>query len=457
MAGIGFELKKFLRQENYLGLIGAYGYAGLICSGPWLLSIMTILMLALIAKMNHLPIEISRIFQMIVVYVIAGSLIISSFFQHSYTRYIANQCYLHRQSQVVPSLNSVFLVSLIIAACVGFLFVQTFTPSLTSPIKCVIVSCFAVLSLVWISTSVLSGLLAYKTIFAAFLSYFITTLVLGSAWLPYGLVGMLASFLVGQFLLLMILIFAIYKSFPTNEMIHFDFFNFKNTRKILIFTGLFYNLGIWVDKFIFWYNPITGVAIIDHLHASFIYDAPIFLAYLMAIPGMAIFLLNMETTYTDAHQRFYDYLSGNQTLDHIQTAYADLVEAGLLSIMSAIKSQAFMLLVGLTLGSTTFTLLHLPLIYLPLFTVCLIASGLNVILWATLDIIFYLDRLETALIITAIFLFSNIAFSLLSIKLGIFFYGFGLVASLFLSVLVSYLLLNRIVYHLQYETYMLRN
>ena len=43
MAGIGFELRRLLKRENLLGLIQAYGYAGVISSGPWVLSIVVMI------------------------------------------------------------------------------------------------------------------------------------------------------------------------------------------------------------------------------------------------------------------------------------------------------------------------------------------------------------------------------------------------------------------------------
>ena len=49
MAGIGFELRKLLKRDDYLGLFQAYGIAGLLSSGPWILSSMGVLAVALIA------------------------------------------------------------------------------------------------------------------------------------------------------------------------------------------------------------------------------------------------------------------------------------------------------------------------------------------------------------------------------------------------------------------------
>lgn len=45
MAGIGFELRKLLKKQTYGGLLQAYAYAGIISSGPWVLSIVGILLI----------------------------------------------------------------------------------------------------------------------------------------------------------------------------------------------------------------------------------------------------------------------------------------------------------------------------------------------------------------------------------------------------------------------------
>ena len=49
MAGIGFELRKLLQRDSYAGLLKAYAYAGVISSGPWVLSIIGILLVGMIA------------------------------------------------------------------------------------------------------------------------------------------------------------------------------------------------------------------------------------------------------------------------------------------------------------------------------------------------------------------------------------------------------------------------
>jgi polysaccharide biosynthesis protein PelG len=50
MAGIGFELRKILAKPGYLNTFRAYGYAALISSGPWVLSIVSLALLGIVCR-----------------------------------------------------------------------------------------------------------------------------------------------------------------------------------------------------------------------------------------------------------------------------------------------------------------------------------------------------------------------------------------------------------------------
>ena len=52
MAGIGFELRKLMRRDSFWGLLRAYGYAGMISSGPWVLSILGVVAILLLAMLS---------------------------------------------------------------------------------------------------------------------------------------------------------------------------------------------------------------------------------------------------------------------------------------------------------------------------------------------------------------------------------------------------------------------
>ena len=47
MAGIGFELKRLFRRKGLFATMCAYGYAGIVCTGPMLLGVLLVGILVL--------------------------------------------------------------------------------------------------------------------------------------------------------------------------------------------------------------------------------------------------------------------------------------------------------------------------------------------------------------------------------------------------------------------------
>lgn len=78
MAGIGFELRKLMVDQTFRGVLKAYGFAGIISSGPWVLSIMGIMLIGFLDVFNasHAAKAVAQ-FQISVTYLMAISLILT--------------------------------------------------------------------------------------------------------------------------------------------------------------------------------------------------------------------------------------------------------------------------------------------------------------------------------------------------------------------------------------------
>ena len=50
MAGIGFELRRLKRHDTFLGTLQAYTASGIITSGPWIISIISIAILSVLLQ-----------------------------------------------------------------------------------------------------------------------------------------------------------------------------------------------------------------------------------------------------------------------------------------------------------------------------------------------------------------------------------------------------------------------
>ncbi len=105
MAGIGFELRKILHSDRLLSLTKIYGYSAILSSGPWVISILAIVLVGFINLANMGEVSDAFRFQVVITYAIAlaSSLIITGVLQLPFTRYIADLIFNNREDEILPS------------------------------------------------------------------------------------------------------------------------------------------------------------------------------------------------------------------------------------------------------------------------------------------------------------------------------------------------------------------
>jgi len=456
MAGIGFELRKMLRRNTLLGLMQAYTYAGLIGAGPWVLSIVGILLIGVLSLPFVLPTGLITQFQVSVTYLISLSLVLTGPLQLAYTRFTSDRLFERRDDLVLPNFHAVSFVVTVASTLFGGLAVIFLFPQQTAAYRLLMLAGFVVMSNIWIATIFLSGMKRYVSIIVVFfIGYTITT---GAALTLniFGLTGLLSGFVTGQTVLLAGLLSLIYRDYRSDHFISFEVFWKRYRYPSLMLTGLLYNLGIWVDKFMFWYSSGTGQQVIGPLHASIIYDIPVFLAYLAIIPGMAVFLMRIETDFVEYYDAFYDAVREGASLQHIERMRNAMVEALRNGIWEIIKVQAIAAMILFAAGTVLLAWLRISTLYLPLLYIDVIAASMQVVFMGTINVFFYLDKRRIVLLLVAGFVVLNVAFTALTLSLNPAYYGYGFAGSLLVVVLASLYLLDRKLESLEYETFMLQ-
>ena len=455
MAGIGFKLRELIKTDTLSGLLQAYSIAGIISSGPWVLSIVGILLIGIISTDNaSTPFFVGQ-FQISVTYLMAISLLLTSPLQLMLTRFIADRLYEKKDDQVLSNLTgAIFLVIIVSGTVAGLCLVYLFSGSVFYRI---LMFCgLIILSIIWIVVIILSGLKTYREILLAFfLGYGITvwaSMELGT----FGLEGLLSGFVLGQSILLLILLVVVFKNYSSNKLFAFDFLRRSQIFPSLAITGLLYNLAIWADKFIFWFNPQTSVDIISPLRGSELYDLPIFLAYLSIIPGMAVFLLRMETDFVEQYTKFYDAINKGATYQRILQIYKEMLGTIRRGFIEIFKVQGVTVIILLALGDKLLVWVGISPFYRVLLNIDLVAVAIQVLLLAVLNLLFYFDYRKDALYLCLLFAASNIIFTLLSQYLGPAFYGYGFALSVALTTLVGMIIVSKRLDLLLYETFMLR-
>lgn len=457
MAGIGFELRKLLVKRSYTGLLQAYTYAGVISSGPWVLSIIGILLIGLLSFAVVVPNVLIAQFQVTVTYLFLASLVITGLVQLSFTRFVADRIFAKDEASILPNFNGLLFLALNVSALLAFPVAMFLFPEQTVLYRLLFVIGLAIMSAIWIATVFLTGMKHYKAIVLIFFLGYGATLILALLFrYLYNMEGLLLGFVLGHFLLLAGMIWLIYRNYHSDRLIAFDIWNKGQMYRSLMVTGFFFNLGVWIDKIMFWYYPLTSQEVIGPLRASVIYDIPIFLSYLTVIPGMAVFLVRIETDFVEYYMKFYDAVREGATLEYIERMRNHMVYYVQRGLFDIAKIQSITVLVVFLLGEPVLKLLGISTLYLPLLFIDVVGAGLQVVLLGILNVLFYLDQRRSVVLLTGTLLVTNVVFTAISLQLGPTWFGYGFALAMLVCVLAGTWLLSRKLESLEFDTFMLR-
>ncbi|MGB1108788.1 MAG: exopolysaccharide Pel transporter PelG [Gammaproteobacteria bacterium] len=455
MAGIGFEIRKFLKQDSFLGLFKAYGYAGLISSGPWVLSILGVLVIGIVsASLVGRSEEVVQ-FLVSVTYLMAASLIASSWLQLMFTRFVADRSFEKKDNIVLPNLFGALLIMSLMATAIGAALLPLFAET-SYGYRLLMLANFVVLCNLWIVVIMVSGMRVHKQVLGVFALGYGVTVIAALALARFGLEGLMTGFLIGHVVLSFFLLGMVVREYEAANLVSFSHLRPGQVFYGLAFTGLFYNLATWADKLIFWYNPDTSEALIGPLRASIIYDPPIFLAYLSIIPGMAVFLLRMETDFVEAYDRFYGAIREGETFECIERNKLRMVESIRSGLTEILKVQGVVALLLIVSADSILDWVGISTTYAPLFAVDVAGVGVQVFMLGIFNVFFYLDKRRIVLVLSGLFLLSNAGFSYISQLLGPEFYGYGFACAAALTCLVGLVILSKKLERLEYETFMLQ-
>jgi len=457
MAGIGFELRKILREDRLLSLAKVYGYSAILSSGPWAVSIVAIVLLGFLNLISFDPYYENFKSQVVSAYVLilATSLIAIGIIQLPLTRYIADLIYAKKENEVLPT----FFGSIVFVWVVSLPFIVPFFnwvfPEQTTMFVLGVISTFLVLCAVWIASMLAASLKYYTEVVWSYFGAY-SSIVALSYFFANSLETLIFIFFLGNSFLFIILLSFIVKSYHTSIFLKIEFALAPNFHFPLVVAGFTYNLGAWIDKFIFWYHPLTGYPVIGKLHASMFYDMPIFLAYLSILPGMAIFFYRLEADFAEKYDLYYDAVRSGGTLGQIQGYRKEMINVIRHAVHEVLMVQGIVDTILFLSAPSAFDFLNIPRLYLGLLLILTIGALLQVAFMSVLAILYYLDRKVVAMWLSVAFFVTNTIFTLISINLGSSFFGYGYTVSLLVVFIASLYTLRNEMKRLDYETFMLQ-
>jgi uncharacterized membrane protein len=452
MAGIGFELRRLLARDSYAGLLGAYGYAGLVSSGPWVLSIGGVLTIGAVVRGATPPGELAQ-FQVAVTWLMASSLLLTAPLQFVFGRHIADRIYQKQRQDVLPNLLGALTIATLGAGTLATAIVfQAFPIPFAS--RALLVASLVALCDGWVLVVLLSGAKAHRTLVGLYLVAWLTTLALAWALRSRGFEGLMAGFAAGQGVATFSMIGLAMHAFPGERRVRFDFLRRVETRRHLALTGALFYAGVWADKLVFWICPVTSEPVLGPLRSSIFYDLPLFLAYLSSIPAMAVLFLRLEAGFADRCQAFFESVQEGAPLQRLEAMRAEMAAALGRDLLEISIVQGLAFLGVLAFGPELLRLIGASPLYLGLLWVGAAGVSLQVPFLAALNVLFYLDRRRDALLLVAFFAVANLTLSAASVQLGPDWYGLGFAAAALLTTAAALPLLWRRLGRLERDTFM---
>ena len=168
MAGIGFELKKLFRRKGLFASLRAYGYAGIICTGPMLLGVALQMGILLLCGWVGAERAQQDLLVCMITYTLLFSLTVTSFFSMPVTRYLADMLYEEQEQAILPSFWGSSSLMLVLGCSLYGLFLLVSGATLLQGLLCLWL--FAEMIVNWNGMSYLTAIKDYRGILCSFLA-----------------------------------------------------------------------------------------------------------------------------------------------------------------------------------------------------------------------------------------------------------------------------------------------
>ncbi|MBN8543611.1 MAG: exopolysaccharide Pel transporter PelG [Alphaproteobacteria bacterium] len=453
MAGIGFELNKLARRDDLLGVAGAYIHSAFAIAGPWLFTVVALAFTTYFyggsADMEFMN------FRGVIVYNFSFSLALSAPVYMIMTRYLADQIHV-RNVTTTPTvmLESMILVFAFNLPVALFFYVYYFDMDLS--LRLAGFSNMFLIAGVWLLSVYLTALKDFSAVTRAYLIGMAVAVLCARFLCEQTAAGLVAGYNVGLAVIVFLLAGRIFAEYPYKLTTEFALKPFWSKYWELAVGGFFYNMALWIDKWIMWYAP-EATELPTRMRFYPDYDSAMFMAAMTILPSLALFVFSVETAFFNHYRKFYGNILAHASMRRILSFHSKITESILEGGRNTMLLQGSIALLVILLAPQIFDAIGMFFMQLAIFRLGVLGSFFQVLLLFATIILAYFDCRRNNMWVFIFYFVSNTLLTLVFMQMGYEYYGYGFFLASALTFMLAATLLFSHVRKLPYHAFITNN
>ena len=325
MAGIGFSLKKLFDKRGVFNLCRAYGYAGIITTGPMLLGVALLVGVSFAARIGGMGSHDRELLNCILTYSLLVSLSITSWFNMCVTRFVSDMLYEERDDKIIPSFYGSSAIMLVLCTVIYGIFLHFSGVTLLYQILCLWYS--LVLIIVWNEMIYLTAVKDYKAIVLSFAISLMVGFLLILIMILVGFVRIetfMLSIIAAYGLLMCKYLKILLDYFPKQTGSNFSFLAWMDKYRSLVITGGMLNIGLFSHLVIMYFGPLRK-QVEGLFYGAPQYDVPALFAYFSLLITTVTFITSVEVKFYPKYQKYYGLFNDRGSIGDIKQAGEEML------------------------------------------------------------------------------------------------------------------------------------
>lgn len=446
MAGIGFELKKMFQKKGLLSVLKAYGYAGIVCTGPMILGVLLLLGIRWLGNMAGASENDLKILNVMVTYTLLISLVLTNIFSLVTTRFTADQLYEEKGQMIMPSFWGSISIMLGIGIPIYGIFLYFSGIDRVEQFLCILF--MGELILVWTQINYLTAIKDYQGImvtfalsisFALMFGYFLSSVMqfhiiyslMIAVCIAYGIMAIWYQKLLLSY-------------FPKGKSSAFYFLRWFNKYMALSPLGISLALGLFGHLVIMWTSSVRH-QVIGLFYEAPVYDISALLAFLSILITTINFVTSVEVNFYPKYRNYFSLFNDGGSLNDIEQAEKEMKMILAQELAYTFTKQFFVTIIFIVAGSMIFPYLPLGMTedMLGIYRVLCVGYAFYAVGNCVMLIQLYFADNKGAFISGFLFMLVSCFGSVITSRMDIRYYGVGFLAGSVVFALVSLFLLWR--------------